>query len=780
MSAPTLPRLQHTYNPRGAAREVLTCRAPEVLLAGPAGTGKSRAALEKLHFMCLMNPGMRALGVRKTLASFTSTGLVTYEQHVAAESIRAGDVKWFGGSQKEPAAFRYSNKSVFVVGGMDNATKIMSSEYDLIYVQEAVELEEDDWEKCTTRLRNGKVSFQQLIADCNPDAPHHWLRLRCDKGLTVELHSRHEDNPVYFDDDGNVTEVGADYMAKLDRLTGVRYLRLRKGIWAAAEGVVYDEFDPRIHVIDRFEIPESWSRYWSIDFGYVHPFVCQFWAEDHDGRLYLYREIYHTGKTVDLHARDILDCVSDVPPGVDPERCRPSQRIWREPKPRDVVCDHDAGDRALLERELGVGCRKATKHKSEGIQLVQARMRLQGDGKPRIYFLRDSVVRIDPQLIEEHKPTSTIQEMSSYVWDIGNGKKPKEEPVKEHDHGCLVAGTMVLTENGLVPIELVQAGDRVHTRAGLRQVLAAGMTSAEADVLRVVLSDGNTLVGTGNHPVWVDGRGWTRLDALRYADRMVVWQSPSGSKESPSAATPTPSSGPTASTTPLASPTDSAAWATCTRRSGSTLMDPFLTAAKSITSTSTPTTTAWTTLSASPSMSTTRRIASAAANVGAHQQLLSTSARYAPSLPHGIAPTWDATGIANMPPAKDSDMAPSEMAYANSAVPDTSSPASMGRSGSVPTVASLGGGGSVVLTTSAASAPSVVPGSPSTGTRPRDAAGTYVLSVCELDGRVPVFNLTVADCPEFFANNILVHNCDAMRYEAVERDGGRPRVRSMG
>ena len=30
--------------------------------------------------------------------------------------------------------------------------------------------------------------------------------------------------------------------------------------------------------------------------------------------------------------------------------------------------------------------------------------------------------------------------------------------------------------------------------------------------------------------------------------------------------------------------------------------------------------------------------------------------------------------------------------------------------------------------------------------------------------RAPVFNLTVAGEPEYFANGVLVHNCDATRY----------------
>jgi phage terminase large subunit len=115
---------------------------------------------------------------------------------------------------------------------MDKSTKIMSSEYDMIYVQEATELTEEDWESLTTRLRNGIMPYQQLMADCNPSHPQHWLKLRCDRGATLLLESRHEDNP----------SITPAYIAKLDALTGVMKLRLRYGRWAAAEGMVYESW----------------------------------------------------------------------------------------------------------------------------------------------------------------------------------------------------------------------------------------------------------------------------------------------------------------------------------------------------------------------------------------------------------------------------------------------------------------------------------------------------------------------------------------------------------
>ncbi|PXY27421.1 phage terminase large subunit [Prauserella muralis] len=433
----TAPVIEHVYRPRGAALTLLHSRDPEVLLSGPAGTGKSRACLEKLHLMALLNPGMRGLMVRKTAVSLTSTGLVTYEQHVAAESIQAGHVSWYGGSQKEAAAWRYTNGSIINVGGMDKPTKIMSSEYDVIYVQEAIELGKEDWEACSSRLRNGKVSFQQLIADTNPSHANHWLKKRADTGSTKILWSKHEDNPVYFDEHGQPTERGRAYLERLDALTGVRKLRLRDGLWVSAEGIIWEEWDEAIHLVDRRPIPDSWPRWWVVDFGYTNPFVCQFWAEDPDGRLWRYREIYHTRRLVEDHARQILKLVA------------PGGR-WKEPKPRAIVCDHDAEDRATLERHLGMSTVAAKKDVTPGIEAVATRFRRAGDGKPRLMLMRDSLVERDADLDARELPTCTEEEIPGYVWDVQDGKPPKEQPVKENDHGC-DAMRYVVAERDLQP-----------------------------------------------------------------------------------------------------------------------------------------------------------------------------------------------------------------------------------------------------------------------------------------------------------------------------------------
>ena len=404
--------LKADYVPQGALRRLFDPAArqyDEILISGSAGTGKSRAGLEYLHWHAVNYPGCRLLLVRKTRTSLTESGLVTLERHVLGEENPIVQ----GPQRSHRTVYRYPNGSVIVVGGMDKSSRIMSTEFDIIFVQEAIELEEDDWESLTTRLRNYVVPYQQIVADTNPSFPTHWLKRRCDAKKTVLINSSHEDNPrLYNEAKGEWTREGEEYLARLGNLTGARLQRLRWGRWVQAEGVVYEEWNESVHLIDPFGIPKDWKRIRVIDFGLVHPFVCQWWAFDHDQRMYLYREIYMTDRTVSTHAKQIRE-------------------LDRHERITATICDHDAEDRRTL-LENGIPNFPAKKDVLAGIGKVQDRLKVQADGRPRLFIFRDSLVEVDRELEKDKKPLSTAQEFDGYLWK-DNDKK--EEPVKENDHG---------------------------------------------------------------------------------------------------------------------------------------------------------------------------------------------------------------------------------------------------------------------------------------------------------------------------------------------------------
>lgn len=236
--------------PRGAARLLMNTHDREMLLEGPAGSGKTRPIMELFHLLALRYPGFRALFTRKVGATLATTCLVTFRRWVLQPQ---DGVRFFGGSKSEPSAFQYPNGSEIVVGGLDvgadgKQSKILSSEYDAIFVNEATELSLEDWETLTTRLRPFVLTHPRIIGDCNPSHSAHWLNKRCEEGKTRRFRSRLEDNPLYFREDGELTPAGETYLAGLDALTGSRYERLRLGLWVGVENALFPHFDRKLHV----------------------------------------------------------------------------------------------------------------------------------------------------------------------------------------------------------------------------------------------------------------------------------------------------------------------------------------------------------------------------------------------------------------------------------------------------------------------------------------------------------------------------------------------------
>jgi len=165
----------------------------------------------------------------------------------------------------------------------------------------------------------------------------------------------------------------------------------------------------------------------------------QWWGEDPDGRLFLYREIYHSRRLVEDHARQARKLMV-LPSGK-----------WLEPRPRAVICDHDAEDRATLEKHLKLKTTAAHKRVSPGIQAVQSRLKSAGDGRPRLFIMRGALVERDDELDEAKKPACTEEEVSGYVWAVKPGGTTPEVPVKENDHGMDALRYMVAARDMRVP-----------------------------------------------------------------------------------------------------------------------------------------------------------------------------------------------------------------------------------------------------------------------------------------------------------------------------------------
>lgn len=93
-------------------------------------------------------------------------------------------------------------------------------------------------------------------------------------------------------------------------------------------------------------------------------------------------------------------------------------------------------------------------------------------------------------------------------------------PTKEMGGGCLVAGTKIQTENGSIPIENVQIGDKVRTMFGYSPVIDT-FEFDDKEVYEMELEDGEKIKCSSDHKFLVDtgsGYEWKRVVELSPLD----------------------------------------------------------------------------------------------------------------------------------------------------------------------------------------------------------------------------------------------------------------------
>lgn len=291
----------------GGNLAALRCKEPECVVAGPSDTGKTIAMLYKLHLMALKYPGAQLAIVRKVKSDMLGSCLHTFRRDIL--DPYAPYVTHYGGEY--PQWYDYPTGSRIWIGGLDDPGKTLSSERDVVYFNQCEEGMLSDWEYLTriTTGRGAVMPYTQLVGDCNPAQPTHWILQRRDQGRLTFFESFHRDNPQLYDQKtGLITEEGERRIGRLEGLTGVRYKRLKQGLWAAPEGVIYDIYDEERHKVRAFDPPKTWPRVVGID--PLGAYVAAVWLafDPRDKCLHAYREYYEPfGVTTRDHVQNILN-----------------------------------------------------------------------------------------------------------------------------------------------------------------------------------------------------------------------------------------------------------------------------------------------------------------------------------------------------------------------------------------------------------------------------------------------------------------------------------------
>jgi len=113
---------------------------------------------------------------------------------------------------------------------------------------------------------------------------------------------------------------------------------------------------------------------------------------------------------------------------------------------------------------------------------------------------------------------NTIREFQSYVWDDKATLKGEDKPMKTNDH-CFIAGTMITTNRGQVPIERVTLNDKVLTRLGYKDVLLTHDHLTEVKEYNIL---GNAFTCTPEHKFFTANRGFIECRDLIHSDIILI------------------------------------------------------------------------------------------------------------------------------------------------------------------------------------------------------------------------------------------------------------------
>jgi len=287
----------------------------------------------------------------------------------------------------------------YVFGGKDERSQDLIQGITLagVFFDEVALMPESFVNQATGRC---SVDGSKFWFNCNPAGPYHWFKLNW-------IDKRAENNLLYLhfimDDNLSLSEkIKERYRT---RYTGVFYKRYILGLWAMAEGIIYDMFSEESHVksvLDFCRKLIDGGRYVSIDYGTQNATVFLLWNKGTDGIWYCIREYYYSGRDTGEQKTD-ANYADDL-------------KTWLDgTKIRALIVDPSAASFIAELQGRGYTIMPANNDVEDGIRRVGTLLNL---GK--ILFSSSCV--------------NTIMEFASYVWDNKAADRGEDKPIKQHDH----------------------------------------------------------------------------------------------------------------------------------------------------------------------------------------------------------------------------------------------------------------------------------------------------------------------------------------------------------
>ena len=424
--------------PNPKQERFLRAAARYVCYGGARGGGKSWAVRVKAFLLALFWPGITILILRRTYPDLT-------KNHI--EPLR---------SMLEPMGARYKEKdktlwvshgargsSQIIFGYCDNDNDLrryQGQQYDVIFIDEATQFKWEWFDALKACVRGANSFPKHIFLTCNPgDIGHAWVkRLFIDREFTAN------ENPADYEfiaatvyDNHALMENDPEYVHMLESLSpGLREAWLL-GSWDVFAGQYFREWDPSVHVVADFVPPESWRRYFTMDYG-LDMLAGYCIAVDPQERAYVYREIYEPGLII-----------SDAAGAV--RRLCAGENIFQYLAPPDLWNRRQDTGRSVAEifSQSGIYLTKAQNQRVDGWLDMKEQLKVhQGENGERYANLRvmrgcRNLIRCIPLLqFDEKRPSDAATEPHEITHAPDAIRyfcagRPAAEPVTEHKNDPL-------------------------------------------------------------------------------------------------------------------------------------------------------------------------------------------------------------------------------------------------------------------------------------------------------------------------------------------------------
>lgn len=308
----------------------------------------------------------------------------------------------------------------YIFGGKDERSQDLVQGITAagVFLDEVALMPESFVNQATARC---SVAGSKFWFNCNPEGPKHWFKVnwidKCRCNLSEDDVKKLEKSDeikeliyLHFTMDDNLSleeEIKTRYRSMF---TGVFFQRYILGLWVAAEGVIYPNFNENRHIIDAKDVPKFMDAYYiTSDYGITNPQVfllCGIKFIEGTAHAYILREYYNVGKdkngnritkTDALFLKDYIEFTN----GIEIKR---------------IIIDPSATSLINLFKQNNLRVKEANNAVIDGINVVANWL-----DEERVHIVKGMC----PNLIKE---------FYSYIWDQKAQEHGEDKPIKINDH----------------------------------------------------------------------------------------------------------------------------------------------------------------------------------------------------------------------------------------------------------------------------------------------------------------------------------------------------------